>query len=167
MKKIILFMSMLLVVGCSLSNSPRSKVEELFTKYNMLDRDIKDEIGIVVTNADLTDEQQTRYRKLIEDQYKNLVYEIKDEEIDGDTAIVTTQIEVMDYKRVINELDSDYLSKDNYTKEEYNNDKLENLESNTDKVTYTLELEVIKDEDGKWRLDDLSEVDIKKIQGMY
>lgn len=160
-------MSMLLVVGCSLSNSPRSKVEELFTKYNMLDRDIKDEIGIVVTNADLTDEQQTRYRKLIEDQYKNLVYEIKDEEIDGDTAIVTTQIEVMDYKRVINELDSDYLSKDNYTKEEYNNDKLENLESNTDKVTYTLELEVIKDEDGKWRLDDLSEVDIKKIQGMY
>lgn len=36
-----------------------------------------------------------------------------------------------------------------------------------DKVTYTLELGVTKDKNNNWRLDSLSNADIKKIQGMY
>ena len=42
MKKIVsLFIFLLLLVGCSLSNSPTSKVEELLNKYQTLDSDIK------------------------------------------------------------------------------------------------------------------------------
>ena len=42
MKKILsLFIFLLLLVGCSLANSPTSKVEDLLTKYQTLDKDIK------------------------------------------------------------------------------------------------------------------------------
>ena len=45
MKKIIsMFILLLLLVGCSLSNTPNSKVEELLSKYQMLDSDIKEGI---------------------------------------------------------------------------------------------------------------------------
>ena len=104
------------------------------------------------------------YKKLLEDQYRNLTYEIKNEKIDGDHAIVTVQIEVIDYKKSISDLTYDSTK---YTKESYDDAKLDLLEKAKDKVTYTLELGVTKDKNNNWRLDSLSNADIKKIQGMY
>ena len=79
MKKILsLFIFLLLLVGCSLSNSPTSKVEDLLTKYQMLDKDIKDGIEEVVNEETLTSNQKERYRKIIEKQYKNLTYQVKE-----------------------------------------------------------------------------------------
>ena len=67
MKKIIsIFIFLLLLVGCSLSNSPTSKVEELFSKYQRLDSDVRNGINDVVKDENLTDEQSTRYNKLLE-----------------------------------------------------------------------------------------------------
>ena len=168
MRKIILmFIFLLLLVGCSLSNTPTAQVEDLLSKYQMLDDDIKDGIDDVVEGESLTIEQQNRYRKLIEKQYKNLSYEVKDEEIDGDIATITVEIEVMDYKKVVNETNDIYQGRGDYTVEEYNNTKLDNLENAKDKVTYTIDFEVIKDEDGNWKLSSLDSETIKKIQGMY
>ena len=80
MKKIIsIFIFLLLLVGCSLSNTPTAQVEDLLSKYQMLDNDIKAGIDDVVEGETLTTEQQDRYRKIIEKQYKNLMYEVKDE----------------------------------------------------------------------------------------
>ena len=170
MKKIILLALTLIVtlfvaVGCSLSNTPTSKVEELFSKYQMLDDDITSEIDDLLSTETLTGAQKERYRKIIEDQYKNLTYEIKDEKIDGDTAIVTAQIEVLDYRKSISELNTD--ENTNFDLLEYNNQKLDKLENTKDKVAYTLELTVLKDKNGNWKLASLSQNDIKKIQGMY
>lgn len=168
MKKILsLFIFLLLLVGCSLSNTPTSKVEELLGKYQTLDNDIKNGIDDVLKSESLTDNQKIRYRDLIEKQYRNLTYQIKNEKIDGDTAIITTEIEVMDYKKVINETTNYYLDKDNYTVEEYNNVKLDNLEKVKDKVIYTIDFEVKKDNNGNWRLSSLDNDTIKKIQGMF
>lgn len=168
MKKILilgvtLFTLLFVLVGCSLSNTPTSKVEDLFTKYQRLDDDIKGEIDELLNTETLTNEQKDRYRKVIEDQYKNLTYEIKDEKIDGDTAIVTVQIEVLDYRKAISELNTS----GNFDVLEYNDKKIDILEKVKDKVTYTLEIQVIKDNDGNWKLADLPSNDIKKIQGMY
>lgn len=170
MKKILLlgitlFITLAFLVGCSLSNTPTSKVEDLFSKYQMLDDEITGEIDDLLEIETLTNDQRDRYRKLIEDQYKNLTYEIKDEMIDGDTAVVTAQIEVLDYRKAISELNTDDNTNSNIL--EYNNQKLDKLESVKDKVAYTLEINVIKDEDGNWKITDLSSDDIKKIQGMY
>lgn len=168
MKKIIsMFIFLLLLVGCSLSNTPNSKVEELLSKYQMLDSDIKEGIDTVIEDESLTSEQKERYRKIIEKQYKNLTYEIKDEKIDGNTAVITTEIEVMDYKKIVNETNNSYLGRNDYTVEEYNNTKLNNLEAAKDKVTYTIDFEVIKDDNGNWELSALNNEIIKKIQGMY
>ena len=168
MKKIIsMFIFLLLLVGCSLSNTPTSKVEELLSKYQMLDSDIKEGINTVIEEESLTSEQKERYRKIIEKQYKNLTYEIKDEKIDGNIAVITTEIEVMDYKKIVNETNDSYLGRNDYTVEEYNNTKLNNLEAAKDKVTYTIDFEVIKDDNGNWKLSALNNEIIKKIQGMY
>ena len=168
MKKILsLFIFLLLLVGCSLSNSPTSKVEDLLTKYQMLDKDIKDGIEEVVNEETLTSNQKERYRKIIEKQYKNLTYQVKEEKIDGDTSTINTEIEVIDYKKAINEAISKYQGKTDYTIEEYNNTKLDALEKAKEKVKYTIEFEVKKDNNGNWKLSSLSNETIKKIQGMY
>ena len=168
MKKILsLFIFLLLLVGCSLSNSPTSKVEDLLTKYQMLDKDIKDGIEEVVNEETLTSNQKERYRKIIEKQYKNLTYQVKEEKIDGDTSTITTEIEVIDYKKAINEAISKYQGKTDYTIEEYNNTKLDALEQAKEKVKYTIEFEVKKDNNDNWKLSSLSNETIKKIQGMY
>ena len=149
MKKIVsLFIFLLLLVGCSLSNSPTSKVEELLNKYQTLDSDIKSGIDDVLKEENLNDSQKERYRKVIEKQYRNLAYEVKDERIDGDTATITVEIEVIDYKKQVNDTNNYYQGKTDYTVEDYNNTKLDKLEKAKDKVKYTIDFEVKKDSNG-------------------
>ena len=153
-----------MLVGCTMGNSPTSRVEDLFTKYQKLDEDISMGIDNVVNQQDLTEDHKKRYRKLLEQQYKNLSYEIKDELVDGDNATVLVEIEVVDYKKAISDLTFD---SDNYTKESYDEEKLGRLEKTQDKVKYTLEVKVRKDDDGNWKVEALTPEQIKKIQGMY
>ena len=165
MKKVFSLFVLLFLFGCSLNNRPTSKVEELLNKYQMLDADIKSEIDSITDKENLTETQKDRYKKIIESQYKNLSYEIKDEKIDGDIATITVQIKVTDYKKVIKEVDEEFKDKE-YTLEEYNNAKLDKLEKAKDTVVYTLELNVNKTGD-EWKVDSLSNIDKKKLQGMY
>lgn len=164
-KKIGLFLVLILLLsGCAMSNSPTSKVEDLFMKYQKVDEDIALGIDNVIDYQNLTESHKERYRKLLEDQYKNLSYEIKDELVDGDTATVLVEIEVIDYKKVISDLTFDSSI---YTKESYDEEKLNRLENAKDKVKYTLEIKLTKDDDGNWKVDALTNEQIKKIQGMY
>ena len=166
MKKKILLLVVItfLLIGCSMANTPTSKVEDLFMKYQKLDADIDSGINSILEEQNLTEEHRDRYRKLLEKQYKNLSYEIKDEIIDGDTATVVVEIEVMDYKQAINDLTFDSTI---YTKESFDEEKLNRLENTSNKVTYTLELTLNKDSDNNWKLNALTNEQIKKIQGMY
>lgn len=168
MKKILaVFVFLVLLVGCSLANTPTSKVEELLTKYQTLDKDIKTGIDEVIDEEVLNSKQKDRYRSLIEKQYKGLTYQVKNERIDGDRATITTEIEVLDYKKAVNDAVSKYQNRTDYTVEEYNDSKLDALEKIKDKVKYTIDFEVIKDKNGNWKLSSLSNETIKKIQGMY
>ena len=164
-KKLLLFViPILFLVGCSMSNTPTSKVEDLFTKYQTLDTDIDTGINNVLNEQNLSESQKERYRNILEKQYKNLTYQIKEEIIDGNTATVVTEIEVTDLKKSISDLVFDSTI---YTKETYDEEKLNRLEKAKDKVKYTLELTVTKDKNDEWKLDALTNEQIKKIQGMY
>ncbi len=168
MKKIIsIFIFLILLVGCSLSNSPTSLVEELLSKYQRFDSDIESGISNVLDDENLTSTQKERYKKLLENQYRNLSYEIKDERIDGEEATISTEIKVINYKKAINDTYNYYQGKNDYTLEEYNDTKLDNLEKEKEKVTYTIDFDVKKDKDGNWKISSLSNETIKKIQGMY
>ena len=163
-KLLLLFVPILFLVGCEMGNTPKSRIENLMMKYQKLDGDIASGISNILDEQTMTDTQKDRYRSLIEKQYKNLSYEIKDERIDGNNAIVTVEIEVIDYKRAINDLLFDGTV---YTKETYDDEKLNRLENASDKVTYSLDISLSKDEDGTWRINALTNEDIKKIQGMF
>ena len=165
-KKLLLFaLPIFLLIGCEMANTPTSKVENLFTKYQKVDTDIDKGIDSILEEQNLTNERKDRYRDVLEKQYKNLTYQIKDEEIDGDTATVTVEIEVTDLKKSINDLVYD---SNIYTKDTYDEEKLNRLEKAKDKVKYTLELTLTKsDRDEEWKLNALTNEDIKKIQGMY
>ena len=147
-----------------MGNTPTSKVDELFMKYQRLDSDISNGIDSVLDEQNLTDDHRMRYRKLLENQYRNLSYNVKDEIIDGDNATVVTEIEVIDYRNSISDLTFDSTV---FTKDSFDELKLDRLENTKDKVTYTLELTLTKDSEGKWKLNALTNEQIKKIQGMY
>ena len=166
MKKRIVLLTMILflLIGCNMGNTPTATVENLFNKYQRLDDDIENGINKVLDEQNMTSENRTRYYKLLEKQYRSLSYEIKDEKIDGDKATVIVEIEVIDYKKTINDLTFDSSI---YTKDSFDNEKLNRLENANDKVTYTLELSLTKDRDDMWKLDALTNEEIKKIQGMY
>ena len=165
MKKIFLLaVPILFLVGCTMANTPTAKVEELLMKYQKLDNDISGGIDSVIAEQNLTDDHQERYRKLLEKQYKNLSYEVKNEAIDGTNATVTVEIEVLDYRKVVADLTFDSTI---YTKDSFDEEKLNRLESVSDKVTYTLELSLTKDVDGIWHLNALTNEQTKKLEGMY
>lgn len=163
-KLLFLVVPVLFLVACTMANTPTSKVEELFSKYQKIDNEIKREITAVLDEQNLSEAQKERYRKVLENQYKNLTYQIKDEVIDGNTATVNVEIEVLDLKKAIDNLVFDNSI---YTKETYDEEKLNRLESAKDKVKYSLQLTASKQDDGSWRLNALTNEETKKIQGMY
>ena len=161
---VLLVLPVFFLVACSMSNTPTSKVEELFSKYQKMDDDIDNGISSVLDEQNLSVSQKERYRDILEKQYKNLTYQIKDEIIDGTNATVITEIEVTDLKKSINDLVFD---SNIYTKETFDEEKLNRLEQANEKVKYTLEITLTKDSNDEWKLNALTNQQIKKIQGMY
>lgn len=163
-KLLVLIIPILFLVACTMANTPTSKVEDLFNKYQTLDTDIDNGISDILEEQNLSESQKNRYRDILEKQYKKLTYQIKEEIIDGDTATVIAEIEVIDLKKSINDLVFDSTI---YTKETYDEEKLNRLEKAKDKVKYTLELTLTKNTNDEWNIDALTNEQIKKIQGMY
>ena len=178
LKKIIIFLLMLFIfTGCTneLYNTPTKKVEIFFEKYQSLDQDVLDQLDTVATNKlSFTEEQKNRYILIMKRHYQALKYEIKDEKIDGDTATVTTKIEVIDYSKILNKTNK-YLeeNKEEFYNEDgkydqtlFNDYRLEQLEKAEDTVEYTIDITLSKI-NGEWTIDDISDENENKIQGIY
>ena len=181
MKKIVLFILMLvLVTGCNnnLMNTPTKQVETMLNNYVTLDKKVLDDLdNTLLTETIMNNDQKDRYKSILKKQYQNLAYEIKNETIDGDKATVEVEIKVYDYYK-INQASQTYYNdnQDEFKNGDtifaritpclYNDYKLDALEKAKDKVTYTLNLTLHK-EDDKWVLDDLTDVEISKLHGLY
>lgn len=151
----------LLLVGCTLGNTPTSRVEDLLLNYQMLDNSINIDY-ITLMGDDLSLDLRSDYEEVIRKQYKNMSYEIKDEEIDGDYSLVTVEIEVMDYKKAIGMYD-----RGNYDLVRYQELVLEELKNTKEMVTYTIEFELSKDDEGIWTVNDLGSDINNKLLGIY
>jgi len=178
MKLIGILISLFLLVGCEndLMNTPTKRVETLMNNYITLDEEVLSDLDrTLLTETIMTTNQKDRYKNIIKRQYQHLSYEIKDETIDGDNATVEVEIEVYDYNKASNDAIS-YLNSNpsefiidgttdtDLTK--FNDYKLDRLENINDKVTYTLNLTLTKNND-KWVLDNLTDTEISKIHGLY
>lgn len=220
MKKIfvILFLSIFLIVGCGNNmNTPTKEVEKFLGKYQNMDEEVLKQLDDVIgDDKSMSDEQKKEYRSLMEKQYQNLSYKIKDETITDDTATVDVEIEVYDYatsirnsKKYYDEHPDEFIDKekteatidtdgDNDSStgnnaivtprdnETDNNDgivgeaveevvddtsmfidyKIKQLKAVTNKVKYELTFNLTKI-DNEWKVDDITEVDRKKIHGLF
>lgn len=176
-KKLIIFLlGIFLVVGCdNLMNTPAKKVENLLSKYQKTDEVVTRQLGdTLLSDTVLSTTQKEKYKELMERQYKNLTYTIKNEAIDGKTAVVETEIEVYDYNKAITNTEDALLKTPNDFQNEkgdvdqnkYNDFKLKNMEEMKDRVTYTINFTLSKMED-EWIVDDLTEAERMKIHGLY
>lgn len=175
MKKI-LIVFFLFLVGCSLdiSNTPIKKVEEYLNKFQILDKEVLDQLDDVIDRKiKLNDENKKEYRELIKKQYKDLQYSIKDDSIDGDDAVVTAEIIVKDFTKAINEAEiykreniSEFYVDEFYDDNLYKKYLINKLKDSKEKVTYTISFNVHKS-NRKWKLEPISEVDEDKILGIY
>lgn len=191
MKKILVCLSLflLLAVGCTNTmNTPTKKVEELLGKYQKMDSTVLAQLDSVISeDVNMSDEQKKEYRSLMEKQYQNLSYKVKNEEIKGNNATVDVEIEVFDYATSIAESRKYYSEHKDEFKDEDKDDntvgekveeaidksskyidyKIKQLKNVTDKKKYDITFNLSKDEDGIWKLDDISDIDRQKIHGLY
>lgn len=193
MKIFLVVIFSLFIVGCgNTMSTPANKVEEFLGKYQNMDDDVTIQLDEVLDSEDMSSEQKEKYRSILEKQYQNLSYKIKNEEINGDNATVDVEIKVLDYATTINdakkyyeehkeEIDKKYNEehKDNVVEDAvegveealeksaaYIDYKLKELENVTDTISYDITFYLSK-ENGKWKIQDLSDVDLKKIHGLY
>lgn len=179
MKKYVLaiVMAVLFLCGCdSMMNTPTKRVEEFLNKYQKQDSQILTQLDSAISNGNytFTDTQMGDYKDLMKNQYKNLTYTIKEEIVDGNNATVTVEIEVYDYNSAITQAEQYYISNADEFKnqageldnEKYMNYKIQKMKEIKDRIKYTLNLTLTK-EDKKWVLNDISEMDRQKIHGMY
>lgn len=175
MKKILMLLVLIFLVGCNNSNTPVGEVEKFLSKYQNLDNEII--VGLnneLEDDTSLTEDQRTLYLDLWKKHYKNLKYSIKDSKIEDDRAIVTASIEVTDYTKSVNESD---IYRENHMEEfqdeagnydivKFNDFKISQLMNVTDTVKFEIDFQVIKT-DGKWILSELTNDDYLKLSGMY
>ena len=129
MKKVLLVFSLILLfmTGCGTDmGTPTAKVEEFLGKYQKMDSEVLTQLDSVIsTDEKMSDSQKDEYRGLMEKQYQNLSYKIKNEEIDGDKATVDVEIEVYDYATSITK------SKKYYN--DHRDEFMDDTDNNTDK----------------------------------
>ena len=190
------FILLLVIVGCSNNMStPTNKVEEFLGKYQSMDEDVLKQLDQVIKDDDtMNDDQKDKYKALMEKQYQNLSYKIENEDIEGNSATVDVEIEVLDYATTASKAQEYYNEHKEEIEEKYNdkkedndnslenagddvlqaveesvayiNYKLEELDTANDTVTYDMTFYLTK-EDGEWILQDISDLDRKKLHGLY
>ena len=111
MKKILLPLMIIFLSACSLTmnESPRQKVSAFLDSYKNQDSTFLSQLEETISNEFTNDDYRQRYKTLMTNQYKNMAYEIKDEQIEGDNAVVEVEITVYDYASAIRNA-NDYLN---------------------------------------------------------
>lgn len=174
MKKILtIIISVLLLTGCMSSNTPTAKVESLLNKYISNDESIVTELRDYLNGNNLDEETTKKYEKVYLKQFKDLTYEVKEEEIDGNEAEVAVQITVYDFYKsekqsnnYLVEHKEDFLKDGIYDKSLFELYKLEQLDNTKDRVDYTIEFQLKKIDD-EWQIKNLTNEQLQKIHGIY
>lgn len=177
MKKISLLLIFILIfTGCkNMSNTPTAKVENFMEKYQSMDSSVLNQLDFIVkNNSSLNDEQKSKYKSLMEKQYQNLSYTIKKENINSDNANVIIEIETYDYRNALNKSEEYFKSnREEFIKEDGSIDiekqwdyKIEEMIKAEDRIKNEIVF-ILNRKNGKWILNDISDMDREKIHGLY
>ncbi len=175
MKKILLISFLLIfLTGCNFGNTAKTPVEDYLNSYKNLNSEVLLDMEKVIEGEKLSDNQKKVYRDILKKQYQDLKYEIIDENYDGDEAVVRVKITVYDFYKIDKSaaeylqtnVDKFYDQEGKYDNSLYMDYKLDKMKKTTDKVDYTIEFNVVK-ENKIWKLNTIEENDLEKIHGIY
>lgn len=174
MKKIVvIFLFLISFTGCSLTNTPSGKVEAFLDSYNTLTEEVKQDLETKVSVENLNGDNKKIYKEILTKQYEDLKYTIKDESIDGDKATVRVNINVYDLYRISKETEeymkenpNEFYEGNNFSQDQFNSYKLENMKNYTERVDYEVDFELNK-VDGMWVLKEPNRDILEKIHGLY
>lgn len=156
----ILILSIIIITGCELNNNPTAKAEELLGKYQSLNKKIN---YIELSNEkEIPNNLKKEYENLIKKQYRNMNYEVKEEKIDGIIATVTVEIEVLNYKSVIEK----YPESSEERTETIHKKIIKELKKVKDKTIYTIDFKIVKN-NKNWQLEATDTAEEKKLLGIY
>lgn len=182
MKKLLfLLLALISLTACSLNvsdidNTPTKKVEAYLNNYQSLNDGVVEDLDMVVEKeGTFTKDIKERYRNIMKNNFEDLTYTIKDETVNGDTATVEVELDVMDFYKVIKasenykEEHADEFNDEsgNYDEAKYTEYKIGQMEKTSDRVKHTIYFTLTKDENGNWELDDIDESEEEKILGIY
>lgn len=199
MKKVILTLFVILLSACTLgaATTPKQKVSEFLDKYKNEDSNIVEDLVNTIKSDIKVADHQERYKALMLKQYKNMKYEIKDEIIEDNNAVVEVEVTVLDYGKAIKN-SNEYLNSNpesfkkddkttvkeddtvttneksdgaSATNTDYDEDKfMEYKLSEMEKVTDTVKYTIeftLTKVNDEWQIDQLSDSDIEKLHGTY
>lgn len=175
MKKIlVILMCMFIMVGCVLDKTPKKATIDLFKKYQKLDDAVITDLELVTEGTELTNnKQKEEYMKAMKMQYSDLKYEILDEDITGDQAIVKVKITVYDFYKVqkdandyLNSHPDEFLTDNVHDKDKFMEYKLKNMLDASDRVEYTIIVNLEKEND-EWVVESFDKETLEKIHGTY
>lgn len=103
MKKFIVALMVIFMTACTLGKAvtPRQKVSEFLDKYKNENADIISQLDETISTEVTDEDHRSRYKTLMVNQYKNMEYEIKDEIIEEDNAVVEVEVIVYDYASAV------------------------------------------------------------------
>ena len=164
MKKLLIFIiSIMVLVGCDIANTPTSRVEDYLGRYQRLDKSVSLSYTQLAGSDNIEEDNRNRYQKLVEKQFRNLSYEVKEEVIDGDISYVAVQVKVCNYGDVIDKYDID----DYGDEDEYHDKVIKELEKQKEKIVYTITFELELNKKDEWKVSELSLEDKDKLLGIY
>ncbi len=179
MKKILisisLFLTVILLSGCTMDNTPTKKVENFLNNYRNLDNSVITQMkDMVDSDIMMNITQKENYGNVLKRQYQDLTYTIKDERIDGDNATVTVEIEVYDFYKVTNDATTYYNANSNefldedgkLSESKFIDYRIDKMKETTDKVKYTIDFTLTKEND-TWMINDIDDITRQKIHGLY
>lgn len=152
MKKIFILFVIIPIFTCGCNNkTPRETVKNYLENYRNFTNEVENNLINCINNYVLNDKIKKNYLLLFKKQFVNLNYTIKDIIYNGNKANVIVDITVFDYKDTNLSNDIEIL-KINF--------KQESL------IKYTIDFKV-KKENKIWKLENVTEEQIKKIMGIY
>lgn len=173
-KYIIILCSILFLVGCSITNTPKKEVSKLFKKYQTLDESIIKDLELISEGNLLeTKVQKEYYMKAMKMQYSDIKYQIINEKINGDEATVEVKITVYDFYKAQTDADNyklnnpnEFLTNNVYDNNKFMEYKLKQMMNTTDRVEYTIYVYLTK-KDKEWKINNFDNTTLEKIHGIY
>lgn len=172
---IVISLFSLLLVGCGCGKkTAKGAVEDYLNQYKNLSSNVISDINNVVDNEDLTDSQKDVYRDVLKRQYQDMTYEVLNESYDKDNATVEVKINVYDYYKVGKDANNyatnnqeQFKENGTYSNKFFMDYKLDKMKNVSDRVEYNIVFNVTKDNNGNYKVNDVSKSDLEKIHGIY